>query len=367
MKICVLTSLNDANDIRIRKKFIKSILEIDGAYVDYYCVPSELSIEKNARLKYKFHNKPKGKMDRLLNNIKLFNKIVRSNYDIVQLCNPELLPISLLKFFKKKTIFIFDMHEDFESTIIDKSRSKKIGEILSAIYKHFISFLRKHCLDYVFVTTPLIKKKFNGRKTILIENFAPLIVDDLPNNLNDNNNKLVFVFTGLISEIRGITRFLSILKKYNHKDVVLVLMGNIDKSYLNRLNKEYSEFFEYKKTGTYQNMIETIKKSDVGLLSYLPVRNHLVTRPNKLFEYLMCSIPVLSCNYPLYSDVVNKGCGITMDIESELSINQAINSLKVMKQNNELLKMGEIGYSLYIEKYNWPQEFKKISNIYKGN
>lgn len=363
MKIDFITSLNDSNDIRIRKKFIESNLQLNNK-VNYYCVKSRLDDEEDKNLNYIYHKKPTNIIERIYNNVVLTKKVLLDDQNIIQICNPELLPVSFLKLFKKDTLFIFDMHEDFESTILDKS-GKKSGKIISKLYKNLLNYSIKNNLDYVFVTTPLIKKKFDFEKVILIENFAPII--EMGSNNNNEDDNLNIIFTGLISKVRGISRILNIIKQYELDFIKFKLVGKISNDYKNELYENFNGYFTLIDSLPYNKMIEEIRNSDVGIIPYLPIKNHLVTRPNKLFEYMMCSTPIICCDFPLYKEVVENNCGVVVNIEDDNDIIEKLNYLYKQKKSNNLKNMGLIGKKMYLEIYNWPKEFNKIKKIYEDD
>ena len=55
-------------------------------------------------------------------NLKLSWHLLGSDADVIQFHDPELLPAAiLLKYLKKKTLVIFDSHEDYKKQIIGKN------------------------------------------------------------------------------------------------------------------------------------------------------------------------------------------------------------------------------------------------------
>lgn len=86
-----------------------------------------------------------------------------------------------------------------------------------------------------------------------------------------------------------------------------------------------------------------------------------MTLPNKLFEAMMCGIPIIT---NVAQDIVNENqCGIIVEYDNIEQIKEAIITLK---DNPELLKrLGENGRRAYLEKYNWNFMEKRLHRIYE--
>src|SRR5579875_797938 len=77
----------------------------------------------------------------------------------------------------------------------------------------------------------------------------------------------------------------------------------------------------------YIKMLRVMKEMDIGVLPYLPIGNHLVTRPNKLFEYMLASLPVIASKFPLYKEVIDQGVGVCVDPTQISELKLAIEEL----------------------------------------
>lgn len=367
--------MNDCNDIRIYRKEIDSLLK--KYFVHYIHSGQEANqLEKNRDfLTFTCIKKPRNVVERLKNLFTIFKKINKA--DVIHLHNLELLllvPFLRIKYRRSK--IIFDMHEDFEETIKDREWIYPFfRKSLAKLYKIYISFLMTFFLDYTIVTTPLIKKKFQKFKNVaIIENFAPLMSEDkrveIPNDImaciNDNLNKTKLVFTGMINDQRGILKILEAVSFT--EDTVLLLLGKYEGGIEEKIRRKSSELsienriFMFNSVD-YSIMSEIIKRCDIGMLTYLPLKNHVVTRPNKLFEYMMCSIPIIASDFPMYREIVQRDCGWLVNPEDATSIQLAIEKYK----NNPSLgkAYGQNGRKLYINEFNWSIEEKKLFSIYK--
>jgi glycosyltransferase involved in cell wall biosynthesis len=112
-----------------------------------------------------------------------------------------------------------------------------------------------------------------------------------------------------------------------------------------------------------KTMREVLKKSKAGLVTFLPLPNHVSAQPNKIFEYMSAGIPVIASNFDLWREIIEgNSCGICVNPENPTEIAQAINYL--IANDKEAQKMGENGKRAVVEKYNWTIEKKKLFNVY---
>src|SRR5699024_5258893 len=92
--------------------------------------------------------------------------------------------------------------------------------------------------------------------------------------------------------------------------------------------------------------------------------NHYTASSNKLFEYIMANVPVISCDFPEIKKIVdNEKIGLSIDASNEQKIASAVNKLindvelrNYFSDNCEKAKI----------KYNWNNEEKKLLDIYNN-
>lgn len=373
--ILLISTLNNSSDIRIVRKFAKSLNK--KYLVNVMCVKDPKEVVEKDEL-FIYHEKPRNILERIKLLFKSLKLINTRNDDVIQICNAELLVILPFINNKKKRKVIFDMHEDFESAILDKYWIPvKIRKIVSIMYKKYLEMALKKWIDICIVTTPLIKKKFLTYSNIeVIENYAPynneiLLNSEIPihiqNSIERNNDKVKLIFTGLINAQRGVLEVIKSLE--NNENTVFYLIG----LYSNTTQKEIESLVQDKELNdrvflfesvSYNEMVAIMKQMDVGVLPYLPYGNHVVTRPNKLFEYMMTSLPIICSNFPLYEEVVSQGLGISVN---PLQQEEIVNAIEKISSSKTLrLKMGKIGNELYKTKYNWQKEEEKLFVIYNN-
>ena len=103
----------------------------------------------------------------------------------------------------------------------------------------------------------------------------------------------------------------------------------------------------------------------VGVVLYQYAGNNVDSQPAKLFEYMAAGIPVVTSNFPLWRELVEKNnCGICVDQTNPKEIAKAINYLL---DNPEIgQEMGLNGRNAVLSKYNWEHELAKLDDLYKA-
>jgi glycosyltransferase involved in cell wall biosynthesis len=172
-------------------------------------------------------------------------------------------------------------------------------------------------------------------------------------------NAFRLLFTGHIRPGRGLEVLPDIVK--NLKGTELIITGRIeDRNLLNKIdgasNIIYQGFLDHKE------VLDLEANSDVMVALYdlnLQTQNKYVIG-NKLFEAMMCGLPVVT---NVAQDIVNETeCGIIVEYDNLEQIKEAIIKLK---DNPELRKrLGANGRKAFLEKYNWNVMEQRLYKVY---
>lgn len=116
----------------------------------------------------------------------------------------------------------------------------------------------------------------------------------------------------------------------------------------------------------YEKLSDYTASADIGLLFYRNTcRNNYFCAPNKLYEYMMMGLPVITCNYPgLVAFVEGEEIGICVDPEDPRAIAGAINRIS----GDETLRSRMSGNCLRLakERWNWEREFPRLYDAYSN-
>jgi glycosyltransferase involved in cell wall biosynthesis len=88
------------------------------------------------------------------------------------------------------------------------------------------------------------------------------------------------------------------------------------------------------------------------------------SQPNKLFEYMSASLPVIASDFPLWREIIEgAGAGLLVDPQSPDAISDAMEWL--IDNPEQAKEMGENGKRAVEETYNWNIESKKLITMYR--
>ena len=359
-KICHITTVHPRFDVRIFHKECKSLSKIynvtllvaDGQgdeTVDGIRI-LDVGLRQTSRLKRA-----------IIDSKKALKKAIELDCDIYHFHDPELIKIGV-KLKKKGKKVIYDTHEDLPRQIMGKPYLNKfIKPILASLIEWQENKAAKQ-FDYICSATPHIRDRFKeiNKNTIDINNYP--IIGELELNTREKiSNKICY--TGGISEERGVAVLINALEFTNAK---LEIAGNFySEDFKNQLNKNINwEKVNYLGLVERDKVAEIISTSIAGIVTFLPLPNHINAQPNKMFEYMSSGTAVIAADYPLWKEIIEKNnCGICVNPNNPKEIAEAINEL--INNSDKAVKMGQNGKNAVKNKYNWNIEEQKLFEVYK--
>lgn len=359
IRVCHFTSGHPADDIRIFHKECISLA--DAGYV-VYLVSGNTEEKQINNVNMVSANSPKrGRLGRLVYTAReVYKKAKALDADIYHFHDPELLRFAI-RLKKAGKIVIYDAHEDLPRQTLGKEYLK-FKKSIARIIEVFENYVARR-VDYVITATPFIAERFVkiNPNTIDINNFPLLSEIDIQETDEPRDSKKV-CFIGGISKIRGIHE---LVESLDGLDVQLEMGGTIPEDFRSSLeslpgwkNVNALGFIDRQKS------LAIKSKVSAGIVTFLPLPNHINSQPNKIFEYMASSLPVVGSNFPLWREIIEKNnCGICVDSTNPQDIKRGI---KFIIDNPEKAReMGRNGKQLVISKYNWNIEEKKLVGVYK--
>lgn len=168
-------------------------------------------------------------------------------------------------------------------------------------------------------------------------------------------------YVGGISKERGIEQ---LIKAMVYINAHLLIAGQIAEEYKNRLLRlEGADKVSFLGYIERKEVVELYAHSCIGCCTLLNTPNHYYSYPIKLFEYMAAGLPVVTSDFPVWREIVEKNqCGICVDPEDSIQIAKAINQLLVnVKKAKEYGKNGENAIK---KMYNWEKEVEKLTEFY---
>jgi glycosyltransferase involved in cell wall biosynthesis len=262
-----------------------------------------------------------------------------------------LIPCCIYKvIFRKK--LVYDVHDRFAGYV-----PQKYTALYSAI-NMFEELLSKR-VDVLVTVSEKVLSTFQTRpkNCVVIMNYSE---DYNLDTKKAEDGNLTLVYTGLICKDQGLENITAAIK--DRKGVQLLLAGRIaDKQLLDQMltltNVKYKGLLERGES------LKLEASSDAMVVLYdLQYRKNQLSSPNKIFEAMMCGIPLIT---NMEQELVDKvSCGIIVEYND---INQIKEAIILLRDNLELRKMmGQNGRKAFEEKYNWNRMEQKLYEIYSS-
>jgi glycosyltransferase involved in cell wall biosynthesis len=257
-------------------------------------------------------------------------------------------------------LLIYDSHE-FQSEI-------KIAKFWR---KHTYRFFEKvgSLLTDVFITVsdPIeknYKHLFNFKNPNIIMNCPPLYEGEKNNYFREkfslHQSDVIYLYQGAFVKGRGIEIVLDTFESLSGSQNHIVFMGF---GPLEKLIKEKAELFSQihiHEAVTSDELLKYTASADVGItLTDYSCKNHLFSMPNKFFEYIQASIPIICTNLVKVREIIDRHqIGIVVE---EITATNLKSAIQMMGPKHLLLKSNIKSLK---NKFIWENEEKKLIRIY---
>lgn len=291
-------------------------------------------------------------------------KALQGNADVYHLHDPELLPIGLqLKKHGKKVVF--DAHEDLPKQLLSKPYLNQPARwVLSKVFGAYERWVCRQ-LDAVVTATPFIRDKFlaMGVRTVDINNF-PLLGELSTGEADWSQKRNQVCYVGGIGSIRGILQVVQAMGQVS-SGARLQLVGAFSEPAVEANAHAQPGWQQVDALGflNRKQVAEVLAHATAGLVTFLPMPNHIDAQPNKMFEYMSAGVPVIASHFPLWKQIIEgNACGLCVDPLDPAAIAKAIDHL--VQHPDEAERMGRNGQRAVAEQYNWTNEEAKLLQLY---
>jgi glycosyltransferase involved in cell wall biosynthesis len=283
--------------------------------------------------------------------------LIKSKPRIVYACDLDtVLPCYFYKLLFGKKL-IFDVFDRYAMTLIPAK-----FKTLHAVVNHIEEFFSARVDVLINISKEVLdtfRKK--PKRSIIVMNCAKDC--DIKKEELDVHHPLKVVYTGAIwRKSRGLENIIAAVKDLT--DVEFVIAGwyrDKDKEFLDQIleipNVKFRGLLEP------NDALALEASSDVMIALYEPkLLLYTVTLPNKLFEAMMCGVPLIT---NVASEVVNEfGSGIIVEYNDVEQIKEAI--VKLRDDSGLRRRLGLNARKAFLEKYSWSkmeEELFKICDI----
>jgi glycosyltransferase involved in cell wall biosynthesis len=302
----------------------------------------------------------------------IFEVAANTKADVYHLHDVELCRIvRKLKKLSHKPKVIYDAHEAYLENFLDFRKYASKTKMLFIDIPALIAERRaiKH-LDFLIAPVNFIISKLTKetKKTALIHNYSYFE----PKELNAQSKKYDLIYSGTISEIRGLELVIEAIKecKNNGHIVSFVIVGSFNSAEHELAVKQLIDDYGLKNqihfTGhiPFDDVEDYYKQSKIGTCILPFNKSFNIGEPVKVFEYLLCGLPVILSNYGVMKEIAEAdNIGFAVDPHNAKDIADKIQYL-----------LSENRYESYFQrcvtvgkaKYAWKNEGVKLLSIYKS-
>jgi len=292
----------------------------------------------------------------------LISGAIKFRFHIIQFHDPDLIFFApIFKLFGKKVIY--DVHDDYEASILDRFLHKPfLGRLISKSWWFFEKNLSK-VFDGIVVADRHLATKFQNMNPVVLGNYPRKDFTEGADTSLEKTFNLIYV--GGVNWERGVSKILDALDLISHEDIRFHIIGDCqDKALQERIKSNTRVIWHGRVAWTELHKYYT--QSHVGLAVYQPIPSFQYCPGEnsvKIIEYMAAGIPTICSNFPgLKTFVEEAGYGLTVQPDNPEEISEKINYLY---NHPELRKqLGQNGRNAFAMKYNWEQHEGKLLNLY---
>ena len=300
--------------------------------------------------------------------------LLRIPADIYHASDLTALPASYIAARLRQKPLIFEAHElHFPVPETEISFWRLLGGILI----HLLVMILPGCAGVITVSPPIaeeMRKRYHIPEVTLIRNVPPYRVvaksDRLRQHLGLGPEVRIALYQGNLQHNRGLDKLIQ-AAAFLEPGIVIVMMGQDMEGTQAELEalivKEgVSDRVKIIPAVPYEELLDWTSSADIGL-TILPLDYSLSIRlclPNKLFEYLMAGLPVLTSELDAITTVVKTyDVGQVVSSLAPADVGAAINAMLADPQ--ALARMHRNALEAAQEEFHWEKESQRLIHLYR--
>lgn len=369
LKVCHFASVHTTTDTRVFHRECTSLAKFFD--VTYIGIGDKSGKVNNVNVIAV--PKPPNRIYRILfTTWNVFFKAWKERADVYHIHDAELIPFAFVFSLMGKKV-IYDIHENTYEDIMRKPWIlDSFRWVLGLLFKLLEWLSAQSMYTILVIAKPIFANRFITRKHIIIQNFADF--DQFTDyriterqSLQEQNLFYIGTVYDYYYDLIPVIKALYLLNKQG-KIIHFHCVGYKGTYVDNTLAKlpEYQHIKDQLHFYGYLNTskgYEISKKCKVGLCLKNQPEDILLSHERKFFEYMATGLPVLSCNYHIYMEIVdNYRIGKCVTIDNAEEISAALDEL--FFTSDKLDEYAQNGVTAARNVFNWSEEEKKLVKFY---
>jgi len=267
----------------------------------------------------------------------------------------------------KNTNIIYDCREIY--TELAAHHSKPFYKKISYLYeKYFLKYVNT-ILTTANTDEKLLKqkyRKFNHINWSQIYNYpinCAKKIQNLKNKFNIPINHTTIVYQGVIQKYRGIGQLIKLIKSSDNITAIIIGDGESKYHYIHQAKQlNIVDRVKFINKIPYLELLDYTAGCDIG---WLVIKGKGISNqfamPNKLFEYTLMGLPVISSPLQNMQEIIEKyNLGIIVD---EDSLDEQVNAIKYIINNK--IQYKHIKETIKVN-FTWDVQHEKFINLING-
>lgn len=362
VKVAHLTSAHTPEDTRITYRECSTLAS--AGYDVVLIAAGSVTQPMPPGVRVRTLKKPRNRFERMTRTVwDVLRAALHERAHIYHFHDPELMGVGLLLRALGARV-VFDVHEDIPKDIADKGWiPSALRKPLAQISKLVLRTLERR-FSAIVTATPSIADNFVSDRTVVVCNFPPL--DEFQHGATTPiEREECVIYLGSITEQRCIEEMVRAMASPQSGGARMLLAGTFeDEPLLRRVQKLPGwDRVDYEGQCSRSKVASLLARARAGLLLFHAAANHDDCMPNKLFEYMAASLPIIMSDTINCSRIITESeCGVVVDPRDVEAIAAAIAYLT--KNPDTAAAMGERARRLFVEHYQWSSEAEKLTKLY---
>jgi glycosyltransferase involved in cell wall biosynthesis len=271
---------------------------------------------------------------------------------------------------------VYDSHELWLESTRHLSETPQPFRLLEKLTEKFLAPRADEVISVTPGRSAVMERMYPSMPVpFLVPNYPPLVV---PAERSTEIRKelgvveepcFLFLYQGIICHQRGLEQLLAASAHLRGSPVRISIVGHdASGGAIRRLAEELGvlDMVFFHPPVSSEQLHRLTGSADAGLILFQGnCLNHTLSLPNKLFEYMISSIPILSCDLPEIASVLAEhGNGVAVDASDPSAIARAM--LQMAGDPAAAAEMGRRGREAAASLYTWSRSEEALLELYSG-